>query len=209
MDRLTGRRVLLLMPCHAKTVTLFLGIIFSSWRGSRWGRSKRHKRSGPPWELTPQCQHNCIKLQLRNSTPTNPMQATVYRLREQGIKLPRPASPRFGEVLLAKVDRGDNKVPQARLVDGSKDLLPPLFGALITRVTKNGMVIQGMEMSSRVPGSSKAKVSTHRQTWWVMVMCNTVDGLDVLEEMANGENPLIPCTYPDGMPPHWQRAQGT
>lgn len=41
MDRLTGRQALLLMPCHAKTVTLFLGIIFSSWRGSRWGRSKK------------------------------------------------------------------------------------------------------------------------------------------------------------------------
>jgi len=120
------------------------------------------------------------------------MQASVYRLRKQGIKLPRPESPRYGNVLLAKVDRGDNKILQARLVDGSQDLLPPLFGALVTRVTTNGMVIQGMEMSSRVPGSSKAKVSTHRQTWWVMVMCNTVEGVDVLDEMANGETPFFP-----------------
>lgn len=68
------------------------------------------------------------------------MQASVYRLREQGIKLPRPSPPRSGDVLLGTVDRGDKKLMQARLVNGTQDLLPPLFGALITRVTRNGML---------------------------------------------------------------------
>ncbi|MDO9031753.1 MAG: hypothetical protein Q7V09_15070 [Hydrogenophaga sp.] len=136
------------------------------------------------------------------------MQASVYRLREQGIKLPRPSPPRSGDVLLGTVDRGDKKLMQARLVNGTQDLLPPLFGALITRVTRNGMVIQGAEMSSRVAGSSKSKVATHRQTWWVLVMCNSADGIDVLDEIANGEDPLFPEPTPDASPPAWQRARG-
>jgi hypothetical protein len=136
------------------------------------------------------------------------MQASVYRLREQGIKLPRPSPPRSGDVLLGTVDRGDKKLMQARLVNGTLDLLPPLFGALITRVTRNGMVIQGAEMSSRVAGSSKAKVATYRQTWWVLVMCNSADGIDVLDEIANGEEPLFPEPTPDASPLAWQRARG-
>lgn len=136
------------------------------------------------------------------------MQASVYRLRDRGIKLPRPAAPRSGEVLLAKIDRGDKKVLQARLTDGTQDLLPPLFGALVTRVTRNGMVIQGSEMASRVPGSSKASVSKYQQTWWVMVMCSAVDGFDVLEEMANGDDPFNNLPNAAALPPSWQRHYG-
>lgn len=125
----------------------------------------------------------------------------MYRLRDRGIKLPRPAAPRAGEMLLAKIDQGDKKVLQARLTDGTRDLLPPLFGALVTRVTRNGMVIQGSEMASRVPGSSKSSVSKYQQTWWVMVMCSAVDGIDVLEEMADGDNSLIPVPHPAAVSP--------
>jgi hypothetical protein len=131
------------------------------------------------------------------------MHASVYRLRAQGIKLPRPTQPCAGEVLLDKIDRGDKRIVQARLVEGSRDLLPPLFGATITRVTRNGMVIHGSEMSSRVPGSIKAAITMHRQTWWVVVMCSPMRGIDVLEEMADGDNPLDPPPYPDALPhPH-------
>lgn len=128
------------------------------------------------------------------------MQASIYRLRAKGIKLPRPTEPRAGELLLGKIDRGDKKIVQARLMDGTLDKLPPLYGATITRVTRNGMVISGSEMSSRVPGSIKASITMHRQTWWVVVMCTPMDGIDVLEEMADGEHPFDTPPHPAAPP---------
>lgn len=71
------------------------------------------------------------------------MQASVYRLRDRGIKLPRPSSPQSGDVQLAKIDRGDLRYLPARLLDGDLDVLPPLHKAVITRVSSNGMVIHG------------------------------------------------------------------
>ncbi len=82
------------------------------------------------------------------------MQASVYRLRERGLKLPRPAAPLCGDVQLARIERGDLKYLQARLLDGDRDVLPPLQKAVITRVSRNGVVIHGEEMASRKPSVS-------------------------------------------------------
>lgn len=137
------------------------------------------------------------------------MQATVYRLRDRGIKLPRPFPPVAGEVLLAKVDRGDLKYLQAKLVVDSREVLPSLHQAIVSRVTRNGMVIHGTEMAQRVPGSGKAKVSKHPQTWWVLVVAEAPAGVDALEEIANGDDPINGLPYAASLPLAWQRARGT
>ena len=134
------------------------------------------------------------------------MQASVYRLRERGLKLPRPTAPLCGDVQLARIERGDRKYLQARLLDGDRDVLPPLQKAVITRVSRNGMVIHGEELASRKPSSIKTRVSTYRQTWWALVQCEAPGGIDVLEEMAHGEDPHEYLSNPAGFLPAWQRA---
>ena len=135
------------------------------------------------------------------------MQASVYRLRDRGIKLPRPFPPVAGDVLLGRIDSGDLKYLRARLVVDNRDALPPLHQAMVTRVSGHGLVIQGIEFSQRVPGSGKAKFSKHPQTWWVLVRAEAPLGLDVLEEMANGDDTFndLPTV---ALPPAWQRARG-
>jgi hypothetical protein len=134
------------------------------------------------------------------------MQASVYRLRDRGIKLPRPSSPQSGDVQLAKIDRRDLRYLQARLLDGDLDVLPPLHKAVITRVSNNGMVIHGEEMASRKPSSTKTRVSSYRQTWWALVQCEAPSGIDLLEEIANGEDPSDYLSDHSDIPPPWQRA---
>lgn len=89
-----------------------------------------------------------------------------------------------GNLLMAPSERGDRAWLKAQLLDGGKDLLPPLLQAQVSRITRNGLVLKGVELSSRVPGSIKAKVSSHAQTWWVLV--HTSD----LDEIYEGEDPL-------------------
>jgi hypothetical protein len=135
------------------------------------------------------CRKYCInKQQQEHERPQ--VKASVYRLRDHGIKLPRPLPPRSGDVQLSKIERSDLKYLQARLLDGSIDLLPPLHKASVARVSRNGMVIHGIEMVSRKTASIKARVSTHQQTWWVLVVCEELNGVDLLEEISNGEDPL-------------------
>jgi hypothetical protein len=116
------------------------------------------------------------------------MHASVYRLRDHGVRLPRPKDPVQGELALAMDSRGDRSWLKAQLLDGQRDLLPPLLNACVTRITRNGMVIQGIELSSRVPTSSKARVSQHRQTWWIAVVTEDLlanyEDLDPLNELA-------------------------
>jgi hypothetical protein len=135
------------------------------------------------------------------------MQASVYRLRDRGIKLPRLSSPQSGDVQLAKIDRGDLRYLQARLLDGDRDVLPPLHKAVITRVSSNGMVIHGEEMASRKPSSIKTRVSSYRQTWWALVQCATPSGIDMLEEIANGEDPSEYLSNHSDIRPAWQRVR--
>lgn len=116
------------------------------------------------------------------------MFASVYRLRDQGIRLPRPKEPVQGALAMAMETRGDRSWLKAQLLEGQRDLLPPLLNASVTRITRNGMVIQGIELSSRVQGSIKARVSQHRQTWWIAVVTEDLlasyEDLDPLEELS-------------------------
>jgi hypothetical protein len=117
------------------------------------------------------------------------MQAAVYRLRERGVRLPRPKEPVQGNLVLGPVDRGDQLMIKAQILDDGKDLLPPLLQARVTRVTRNGMVIKGVELSSRVPRSIKAKVTSYPQTWWILVhsqdFYDHYEDLDPLEDIAH------------------------
>jgi hypothetical protein len=119
----------------------------------------------------------------------NSMRAAVYRLRERGVKLPRPKEPREGELMLGLCERGDTRYLKAQLVDAQQDLLAPLMNAQVTRITRNGLVIKGVEVASRVPGSIKAKVSSYPQTWWVLVhtgdLSDLLAGGDLLDEIGH------------------------
>lgn len=133
------------------------------------------------------------------------MLAAVYRLRHRGIKLPRPTEPREGQITLAPVELGERRQLKARLLDGERDLLPPLIGAHVTRITRHGVVIQGIELDSRVPGSAKAKVRSHPQTWWVLVrtldLSEAFDEPDPLNELAQQQHNAL-FGPGNGTPPH-------
>jgi hypothetical protein len=103
------------------------------------------------------------------------MYAAVYRLRERGVRLPKPKDPISGELRMHthKVGSNDPSALLAELVvDTGRVALPPLHGATVRRVTKGGMVIRGMEMLSR--GGPKGRVERFRQTWWCLVLTETV-----------------------------------
>jgi hypothetical protein len=73
------------------------------------------------------------------------MQASVYRLRQHGIKLPRPQPFVAGELLLTKVlDAANRSTLKAQLLTGTGTLaLPPLEHARVTRISRNGIAIAG------------------------------------------------------------------
>lgn len=112
------------------------------------------------------------------------MRAAIYRLRERGIRLPRPKEPREGNLVMAISERGDKAHLKAQLLENGQDLLPPLLQARVTRITRNGLVLKGIELTSLLPKSIKARVASHPQTWWVLV--HTTD----LIEMHDDLNPL-------------------
>ena len=103
------------------------------------------------------------------------MYAAVYRLRERGVRLPKPKDPVAGELRLSTHQVGTND-PQALLAelvgDSGGIALPPLHGAMVRRVTKGGMVIRGTEIASR--GGPKGRVEKFRQTWWCLVLTEAV-----------------------------------
>lgn len=115
------------------------------------------------------------------------MIASVYCTRELGLRLPRPAEPVHGSLLLGKDGRGDMTWLRARLVDQGKDILRPLIRAQVTRVTEHGMVVEGLETITRT-GSSKSNAETFPQVWWVFVLTGeglaAFDGDDPLSVMA-------------------------
>ena len=89
------------------------------------------------------------------------MKAAVYRVRERGIRLPRPKEAMEGDLVMDDCDRGDTRELKAQLLeDNGQDKLPPLIEAQVSRISQNGLVLKGTEMASRVPGSIKAKVSS-------------------------------------------------
>ena len=117
------------------------------------------------------------------------MVASVYRLRDQGIRLPRPKEPVQGALAMAMETLGDRSWLKTQLLEGQRDLLPPLLNASVTRITRNGMVIQGIELSSRVQGSIKARVSQHRQTWWIAVVTeDLLASFDILPALKDGDS---------------------
>lgn len=98
------------------------------------------------------------------------MQASVYRLRQRGIKLPRPQQAVAGDLRLTKgLDSANRITRKAQLLDGNGGIvLPSLEGAQVTRITANGIVITGTEIVARRRGV-KASADYWFQTWWCMV----------------------------------------
>jgi len=99
------------------------------------------------------------------------MQATVYRLRQRGIKLPRPLQAVAGNLLLAKGVGSDGRATfKAQLLSGSGEALalPSLECASVKRITASGIVISGTEIVARRSGV-KASADYWQQTWWCLV----------------------------------------
>lgn len=98
---------------------------------------------------------------------------------------------------MSKTDQGEGLC--ARLQLDGKDIIPPLFQAIVTRITQHGMVLKGLERSRR--GGAKGRTSLHEQTWWVLV--HTDDLLEFHEDgdpldIENGPG------VPPGERPGWQ-----
>lgn len=121
-----------------------------------------------------------------------------------------------GNLLLGTVDRGDQKILKAQLQRDGRDVIPPLVDVQVTRITRNGLVLKGREMESRVPGSSKARITMHEQTWWALVYTEEYrhyhETSDPIEE-AN-DQPFIgvfgpsDAAAPPGTRPAWQVRNG-
>lgn len=84
--------------------------------------------------------------------------------------------------------RGDRRFLMAQLVENGNDLLPSLLKAQVARITRNGVMLKGVEMTLRGPGSIKANVSKRPQTWCALVHASDLlamfDDLDPLDEIA-------------------------
>jgi hypothetical protein len=98
------------------------------------------------------------------------MQASVYRLRQRGVKLPRPQQAVAGDLRLTKgVDSSNRVTLKAQLLEGNGGIaLPSLERAQVTRITANGIVITGTEIVARRQGA-KSSADYWPQTWWCMV----------------------------------------
>jgi hypothetical protein len=103
------------------------------------------------------------------------MYASVYRLREHDIKLPKPKDAMSGELRLRPHQVGTND-PHALmaelLLDGGGLALPSLHRAVVRHITKGDMVIRGHEIHSR--GGPKGRVQTYLQTRWCLVLTEAV-----------------------------------
>jgi hypothetical protein len=99
------------------------------------------------------------------------MQASVYRLRQRGVKMPRPQQFVSGRLLMTQgLDSANRATLRAQLVsDQGALLLPTLNGAQVRRITENGIVIIGTEVIPRRNGA-KASADFWPQTWWCMVL---------------------------------------
>lgn len=99
------------------------------------------------------------------------MQASVYRLRQHGIKLPRPQPFVAGDLLLTKgLDAANRPTLKAQLLGDNGTLgLPSLEHASVTRITRNGIAIAGTEIVARRQ-STKASADWWPQTWWCLVI---------------------------------------
>jgi len=116
------------------------------------------------------------------------MLASVYRIRDRGIRLPKPKDPVTGDLRFEDEKHADAEMQVARLMGtGSTENLPTLFKAKVKRVTANGMIIQGTEFITR--GQQKSKSYPVPQTWWAFIHTDSglsrYDGNDPLDTIAD------------------------
>jgi hypothetical protein len=94
---------------------------------------------------------------------------SVYRIRERGLKLPRPKHPAQGHLLVGVDEISYRTKLRARLVDEKgTEVLPALLDAQLVKVTGNGIVLRGIEVIARRM-TRKSATDHYMQTWWVMV----------------------------------------
>lgn len=100
------------------------------------------------------------------------MFATVFRVRNRGIRLPRFAPGVSGHLTVAPWSDPSGKPSlHARLVahtDSKVNLLPELYHASVLRVTENGIQLAGLESIAR-RSSRKSSVDHYQQSWWCLV----------------------------------------
>ena len=107
------------------------------------------------------------------------MHCGVYRTRDRGVRLPRPARPISGNLTLAPTPHPNGTRLLASLVlepTSTTALLPPLHAARVGPITASGIVIQGVELIAR-SSHSKANVERFAQTWWCLVHTSNLAAL--------------------------------
>ncbi len=115
------------------------------------------------------------------------MRASIYRLKSNGVPLPRPDIPVVGELRMRPEEIGNVKMRVARLLGGTHELLPALLKAEAQVFSAHGIVIHGVELLSR--GRQKSTSRPVPQTWWAFILTESgivqYDGEDPLEAIAD------------------------
>ena len=110
------------------------------------------------------------------------MHGSVYRVRQRGVRLPRPQHPVSGNLILEPyTDHAGRPALRAKVQasDGSgASLIPDLHGAQVTRISSNGIAITGYELVPRRT-NNKANADAYRQSWWCVI--HTVQLADSLD----------------------------
>lgn len=99
------------------------------------------------------------------------MRATVYRLYERGMRLPRPKQGVKGWLTLNPWRDGYKPELKATLSfgsDASAMVIPELHCAHVRKITGAGLVIRGVEVVPR-RNTRKSAVDSYAQTWWCLV----------------------------------------
>ena len=113
------------------------------------------------------------------------MLVTVYRLRELGKRLPKPAAPVRGELNVfghGSMWRTTKKL-RAEVIAHDEAALPPLQHAWVAKITRQGIVIMGTEYVAR-RASAKSRVDSYAQTWWCRVDASSVINQLICEPVA-------------------------
>lgn len=115
--------------------------------------------------------------------------ATVYRLYERGMRLPRPKQGVQGWLTLNPWRDGYQK-PELKATltfgsDGSAMVIPELHYAQVRKITGSGLVIRGVEVVPR-RNTRKSSVDSYAQTWWCLVHTSPDDEYEGQARSATG-----------------------
>jgi hypothetical protein len=107
------------------------------------------------------------------------VKSAVYRVRQRGLRLPRPQAAVSGDLVLEPYTDHTGRPALRAKLRSTGALIPDLHAAKVIRITGNGMVIAGYELVPR-RSNNKASADAFRQAWWCLVYTlELADSLDL------------------------------